>query len=274
MAIFDVTERNVAFGSIGLALTAMAISFTRATDIGGILVLVLMVVGAASVGIIYGVFMAAYLIMPFVTRLLRVSEDLSEGYKIPSTQDVVVRSVGGIYQATSFMGAKFYEAAVAGVEEEGANYMDLWERTLATIRFPMKFNLLTYLEDVVKYRENIETQRASAQLRIGKEREKPNPDSLTIDKQEREVDRMNDMLSRLTAGEKPMGVLMYISTTGVGVSEDAAIAQSKKQVDEIRSAVANALNLEITPLNGEDMKKCFRWERVISPEPKDFFAQV
>ena len=120
----------------------------------------------------------------------------------------------------------------------------------------------------------MQTDRAGAQIKLGKEKEKPNPDALTIDKWEREIDRLNDMLSRLTSGEKPMGTLMYIATTGVGVSEDAAIAQAKKQVDEVRSTVANALNIEIVPLKGEDMKKCFKWERAIPPEPKDFAAQI
>lgn len=271
----DITEKNFAFAAIGIGVMGLAVSFLRGTDMGGVLTIVLLAVGAIGIGIVYGVFTAAYFVMPMITKALRVSEDLSEGYRIPPSQDVVIRNAGGLYHATMYLGAKFYEAAVSGVEEEaGTSYMDLWERSLAVIRFPMKFSLITYLDDIVKYRENIETQRAGAQIKLGKEKEKPSADALTVDKWEREIDRLNDMLSRLTSGEKPMGTLMYIGTTGVGVSEDAAIAQVKKQVDEIRSTVANALNIEVFPLNGEDMKKCFRWERAIPPEPKDFAAQV
>lgn len=271
----DITEKNIAFAAIGLGIVGTVLSFTRSAEIGTTMMFLLILIGILSVALTYGVFMAAYFIMPFITRALRVSEDLSEGYRIPPSQDVVVRNVGGIYQATMFMAAKFFEAAVAGVEEEaGTSYMELWERNLAALRFPMKFSIIAYLEDVVKYREGIETQRATAQIKLGKEREKPNPDALTMDKWEREKERLNAMLARLTAGEKPMGVLMYVSTMGLGVNEESAIAQVKKQVEEIRATVANALNLDMVPLNGEDMKKCFRWEFMIPPEPKTFFAQV
>lgn len=269
----EISEKNLAFAAIGVSVMGIAIAFMQASHLG-LLSTVILAIGGIGAAISYGLFQAGYIIMPMITSRLGVKEIMAEGYVIPPSQNVVLRNVGGIFYATKFLSAKFYEAATVGEEETTTAYMDLWERAMENIKFPMKFNLICYPEDIVKYRERIETERARAQLRLGKEKEKERPDPLAIDKWEREIAMLNEKLARLTAGERPMGVLMYVSTTGVGVSEKAAIAAAERQANEIRSTVANALNLEISPIDGEDMKKCFKWEFFIPPEPKKFLEVV
>jgi len=276
MAMLDLNERNAAIAALGLEVFALAVLFMGGgSAIGGLATTALFALGLAGIGFTYIAFTAGYVLMPLITRSLKVTEMMGNGYKIPPSQDVVLRNVGGIYHATMFMSARFYEAATTETEEETTTaYMELWERALAAVKFPMKFSLITYLEDIAKYRENIETQRYSATIKLGKEKDKPNPDALVIDKWEREVARLNAMLAKLTEGEKPMGAVMYVGTTGIGVSEDAATASAKKQVGEIRSTVANSLNVEIKPVNGEDMKRCFRWEFMVQPDPKEFNSSL
>jgi len=268
-------ERNAALAALGLCAFGAVMTFMNMGNVGGILGSVLIAMGLAGAGIVYAAFAMGYIVMPMITGVLKVTENMGNGYKLPPSQDVVLRNVGGTYQAISYMSARFYEAAVATTEDEMTTaYMELWERALAGIKFPFKICLLTYLEDIAKYREDIETQRYGATLRLGKAKEQANPDALTIDKWEREIARLNAMLSRLTSGEKPMAAVMYLVTAGVGVNEDAAIAASRRQVGEIRSTVANALNIEIKPVKGEDLKRCFRWELYIPPDKKEFLSSL
>jgi hypothetical protein len=272
----ELSERNTAFAALGLNMFTLAVLFmTGGAALGGLTMTVLFAIGALGLFATYASFVAGYTVMPLITKNLRVTEIMGNGYKVPPSQDVVLKNVGGIYEATIFMKAKFYEAATSETEEAATTaYMELWERALAGIKFPMKFSLIAYLEDIAKYRENIETQRYAATIKLGKEKEKPQPDALVIDKWEKEKARLDGLLYKLTAGEKPMGAVMYVGTTGIGVSEDAAVAAAKRQVGEIRSTVANALNVEIKAVNGEDMKRCFRWETWIPPDPKEFVASM
>jgi hypothetical protein len=211
-----------------------------------------------------------------VTKFLKVTEIRAGGYEIPPTQDLIIKNVGGIYYASIFLYARIFEAPVtagaaevARITEEESPYMDLWERAISNIKFPFKTCMLLYVEDLTKYREEIQTKRATAQLRLGREKEKPNPDPLVIDRWEREITRQDELLAKLASGEKPMGLVTYLVTTALGVTKEAAAAQVKTQANELRSVVSNALNLDMVVLTGEDMKKCFDWEFAIPPTPKD-----
>jgi len=48
----------------------------------------------------------------------------------------------------------------------------------------------------------------------------------------------------------------------------------KAQANELKANFSNTLNVEITNLSGEDMKKCFEWEIAIPPAPKDLKASI
>lgn len=272
----EFSEKNAAIAAIGLSVMALAVLFMNGgAAIGGVATTVLLAIGVLGLGATYVSFVSGYFVMPLITKRLGVTEMMGNGYKVPPSQDVVLKNVGGIYQATMYMSARFYEAATSDVQEETTTaYMELWERALSGLKFPLKYSIITYLEDIAGYREKIETQRYAATIKLGKEREKPNPDALVIDKWEREIARLNAMLGKLTAGEKPMGTVMYVGTMGLGVSEEAAIASARRQVGEIRSTVANALNVEIKLVNGEDMKRCFTWEYLVPPDPKEFLASL
>ena len=105
----DITERNISIGAITVGVVGLLAVITHTAQFG-LFGIILIVAGLAGLAITYGVYAAAYLIMPFIMRFLKVSEDLSEGYRIPPTQDVIVRNVHGLYQATGFAGAQFFEA--------------------------------------------------------------------------------------------------------------------------------------------------------------------
>ncbi|NYZ75749.1 hypothetical protein H0N98_00680 [Candidatus Micrarchaeota archaeon] len=267
-----INDKTVAATTLGIAFLSILLAF-QARGLG-VLQIAIVAIGILSLLLDAVVYKVGFIILPFITRILKVREIRTGGFEIPPSQDVILKNVGGVYYAIQFMYARLYESASVGVQDEQSSYMDLWERAVASVYFPFKFCVLTFLEDILKFREDVETRRAAAQLRLGREREKPRPDAITIDKWEREVAKQNELLARLSAGEKPLGTLMYITTLAIGVSPDAATAIVKGQANELKATFSNALNVEILELKGEDMKRCFDWEIAFPSTLKDLKGSI
>jgi hypothetical protein len=267
-----INEKTMAAAAIGIAFLSMMVALPApAMGIFKVVVIVVCFIFLLLDAVIYKL---GFIVLPFVTKILKVREIRAGGFEVPPSQDVILKNIGGVYYAAQFMYGRFYTSAAVGVQEEQSSYMDLWERAVASINFPFKFCLFSYVEDILKFREDVETNRAAAQLKLGREREKPRPDAITIDKWEREVAKQNELLARLSAGEKPLGALMYVVTLAVGVSPEAATAAVKGQTIELKATFSNALNVEIVELKGEDMKKCFDWEVAFPPTLKDLKGSI
>ena len=116
-----------------------------------------------------------------------------------------------------------------------------------------------------RHRAKLVTKPAEAQLRLAREREKPDPDVLKMDRYEKEVAMYEAQIHRLVSGFKPMGAITYVMTTAVGLSKEAATAAAKTQSNELRATISNALNVQVVPLQGDEMLKCFEWEHIIPP---------
>jgi hypothetical protein len=133
---------------------------------------------------------------------------------------------------------------------------------------------MLYVEDVGEKRKQVETKRAEAQLRLARERDKSQPDVLKMDRYEREAAIWDSQLTKLIKGIKPMGVIAYAQTTAVGLSKDAAIAAARAQSNELRTVLANALNVEVVTLSGDEMLKCFEWDRFLPTSPQELEESV
>ncbi|MEM3400337.1 MAG: hypothetical protein QXP42_05895, partial [Candidatus Micrarchaeia archaeon] len=214
------------------------------------------------------IYQYGYWVVPFITKGLRIVE-IRDGYEIPPAQDAIVKKVGSYYYASVFLAANIYESTLEKTPEENVVYAEYFERAVSSVNFVVKFCMMLYVKDMSKYREQIETKRAEAQLRLAREREKSEPDVLKIDRYEREVAKWDGELSRLSVGTKPMGSVCYIMTTASGVTKDAAIAAAKAQANELKATIANALNVEVEILQGDEMKRCFEWEYIIPPTAQE-----
>ncbi|MBM3229145.1 hypothetical protein FJZ26_01830 [Candidatus Parvarchaeota archaeon] len=214
-----------------------------------------------------------YVLWPFVTTGLRISQVTDTGFEIPPKQDAILKYSNGFYYASVFLGVRIYESVTDKTQEENAIYTEYFERAISSVKFVTKYSMLVYIKDLTKYRESIETRHAEAQLRLSREREKTEPDVLKLDRFEREVAMWEGMMSRLTQGIKPMGTVAYVMTTAVGVSKESAMAAAKNQANELRATISNALNVEVLPLTGEEMLLCFEWEKFIPPTQTDLEPQ-
>jgi hypothetical protein len=202
-----------------------------------------------------------YILVPLITQRTKIIMMSDLGYEIPPSQDVIVKSANGVFYASSFLGLSIYESATEKSAEETIAYSQFFERAISNIKYVTKIAYMLYVEDVGEKRKTIETRRAESQLRLARERDKAQPDVLKIDRLERDVAMWDSQLQRLIKGVKPMGIIAYAQTSAVGLSKDAAIAAARTQANELKTVLANALNVEVVTLTGDEMLKCFEWEK-------------
>jgi hypothetical protein len=247
---------SIAVGILGafFALIGGSAGFSALTILGGLF---------AGLGAIGGVLLwkYGYIIIPLITQRTKVVLLTDTGYEIPPEEDVIVKNVNDVYYASAFLALRIYESATEKSVDENISYNQFFERAISNLKYVTKICYMLYVEDVGEKRKMLETKRAEAQLRLMREKEKAEPDILKMDKYEREVAHWDAQLSKLIKGVKPMGVIGYAMTTATGISKDAAIAAARTQASELRTVLANALNVEVVQLTGDEMLKCFEWEK-------------
>jgi hypothetical protein len=259
------------YGSIGIGFLGAIFALVGGGTIFSLLGAFLCFLGAIG-GIVFWKY--GYLVIPLITQRANIVMMDKMGYEVPASQDCIVREANGVYYASVFLGLKIFESMTEKTSEEAIAYSQFFERAISNIKFVTKVAYMLYVEDVAEKRKTIEAKRAEAQLRLARERDKPQPDVLKIDKYEREVAIWDMQLQRLIKGVKPMGVTAYAQTTAVGLSKDAAIASARSQANELRTLLANALNVEVVMLTGDQMLKCFEWEKFFPTTPQELEESV
>ncbi len=267
----DVSSKTFLYAALGIGALGALFSF-----IGGGSIFSLIGAILAFFGTIFGVLFwkYGYILVPLLTTRSKIVLMDKMGYEIPPSQDVVVKNTNGVFYASAFLGIKIFESATEKTQDQNLVYNQYFERAISNLKYVTKIAYLLYVEDVGKKRKLIEAKRAEAQLRLARERDKPQPDVLKIDKYEREVAMWDAQLQRLIKGVKPMGVVAYAQTTAVGVSKEAAIAAVRTQARELQTLLSNSLNVEVYKLTGDEMLKCFEWEHAFPVTPQQLEEAV
>lgn len=250
-----------AYGAVGLALLGVLGIFMRP---GGFLDLLAGVF--AGMGALFAIlfYKYGYIFVPLITQQTRIVVITDTGYEIPPTQDVILKKgEGGLYYASMFLGIKIYESSSEKTTEQNIAYNEFFERAISNLKFVTKICYLLYVEDITEKRKIIETKRAEAQLRLAREKERPDPDVLKMDRYEREVVKWENELQKILRGIKPMGAVAYAMTTATGITKEAATAAVRNQTNEIKAVLTNALNVEIYVLTADEMLRAFEWEKMI-----------
>jgi hypothetical protein len=256
----------VAFISAGLAFLGALFTIIGG---GGILSWVGGII-AGVCGLLAVMFLRyGYILLPMITQHTKVVVMTDTGFEVPPSQDVILKKAEGLYYASAFLGIRIHESASEKTLEENIAYNEYFERAISNLKYVSKISYMLYVEDITEKRKNIEAKRAEAQLRLAREREKPEPDVLRIDKFEKEVGSWDTQLNKLIKGIKPMGVIAYAMTTASGVSKEGATASVKAQAKELKSALENTLNVEIEWLTADEMMKCFDWEMFLPTSPQE-----
>jgi len=259
MAGVEITNKLYAY----IALAAGMLIFFFGLGLPGEFKIIGLAISGFFIMLTFAIYKYGYIVIPLLTQFARVVEVHDSGYEVPPGQEAILKKVGDLYYASMFLVVKIFESASEKSPEENAVYTQYFERAISSVKHVTKFATMVYVKDLGKYRERIETKRAEAQLRLSRERDKPDPDVLRIDRYEREVAMYDGQLSRIASGVKPMGVISYMMTTASGVTKEAAIAAARNQANELKATVSNAMNTEVILLTGEDMKLCYDWEHTL-----------
>ncbi|MFH1306205.1 MAG: hypothetical protein ABIH83_00925 [Candidatus Micrarchaeota archaeon] len=267
----EVNIKYISYGALGLCLLGALGAFISGGGALAPIAAILCVIGGLSS---VALFKYGYLIVPFLTQKGKIVQIMAGEYEIPPAQDVILKHSGGVYYASAYLGVKIYESTTEKSPDENMVYSEYFERAISSVRFPVKFAMMVYVLDMSRHRMKIETRHAESQLRLAREREKPDPDVLKLDRYEKEVGMYESQINRLVSGFKPMGAITYVMTTATGLSKEAATAAAKAQANELRATISNALNVRVVPLQGDEMLKCFDWEHIIPPTPQHMESAV
>ena len=263
MDLSNINIRYITYALLALGIIGAVGSFTAANSmVMAPLLAILYFAGALGA---VAIFKYGYFIFPFVTSRTRIVQIMSDGFEIPPAQDVILKQSAGTYYASAYLAVKIYESTSEKSQEENMVYSEYFERAISSVRYPVKFAMMVNVLDMSKERLKWETRLAEARLKLAREREKPDPDVLKIDRFEKEVGMSEQQIQRLVSGFKPMGATTYMMTTATGLSKEAAGAAAKTQANELKATISNALNVEVALLQGEEMLRCFEWERFIPP---------
>jgi len=219
-----------------------------------------------------------YLVLPFFTSIFGIVEIPAEGYEITKKQDAIIKYVNGVYYAIGYLGASIYEYVLRREEPEEnlegrfIQGLELWERAIGSIKFPIKFSIISFQRDLVAARRELEEQRDYWEYRLSKEMQATMPNAMEIDNIQRKIRILDVKLNRMSAGEKPLGVLMYASVYACGLSKEAALKNLESAIKEATVTLGNALDLKITRLSGRDLRNAFFFEYVIPPSEKELDA--
>jgi hypothetical protein len=207
-----------------------------------------------------------YMVIPMLTTRFRIVE-LRDKYEIPPSQDVVIKRVGSRYYASAFLQALVSES-VTDKPETARTTMELFEKAITSVRYVVKFCALIHNIDLDKYVERIKAARSRAETKKSQMASSPSSPSTLADiaRLEREIAMYTSQLERVSSGERPVSVVSYLMTTAASPNREEAVEKAKHQANEIRTVVGSALDLDVIPLVGEDMKKCFEWEFVLPSE--------
>lgn len=265
-----------AYFSILISIGCMIIAW--ATQPSGDFYIMIKVLAAALATVMtllsYLFFRYGYIIIPWITKKTKYTTPLQLNFEIPPSHDVILGSDGNLFYASAFIGLNIFESAIERGDEELGAYTRAFERAISGLRYVTKLSMLVYVVDISKKRDNIKEKIYSVQYNLNREREKPDPDPINLEKLENQLASWQAELERLTTGNKPMATIAYVQTTAVGVSREQATATARRQAEEVKSWIQNALAVDARILTAEDMLRCFQWELIIPKEYAELEQQI
>lgn len=257
-------EKTIAYLAASALVVAVVVVDSSAFGLVGVLILLLAVI--ASLLIILLAF-ADYIVFPIFTRLLDINVIPAKDYMIPKTQDCVIKYSNGVYYATGYLTANIYgyifsQEKATEDDAEMAAAPEKWEKAIMNIRFPFKFNMVAAAEDVQRYRDELEGKRGLLEFQYSKESSATNPNPMNLADIQRQMNVVQARIDRIGLGERPVNNIMYIESTGVGVSEKEASDNLTNQLNELQT-IFNIFDLSIFRVVGRELYHLFNLNYII-----------
>ncbi|MDD5317298.1 MAG: hypothetical protein PHF51_01040 [Candidatus ainarchaeum sp.] len=261
-------ENPFAIALIGISVACSLLVFAGGYYFGPLAIL-LMLVSIIAAPVSFVLYKWGYWMIPYFTQRKRVIESKEADYEIPLTDDVVVKRVGDGYYATMFAAVRIFKSATTMSEKEKFSFMELWERAVSSLKTVTKYSVLVYIKDLSRYKDSIEERKARTQMEIAKENEKEKVDPARILTLEREISMWDNVISKVSSGDRPRAMLTYVQVSAKGATKDTAIAAVRQTVNEIRGTVGTTLNAEVAALTGDDLRRCVDWSYCVPASVKE-----
>ncbi|MEM3364413.1 MAG: CPBP family intramembrane glutamic endopeptidase [Candidatus Micrarchaeia archaeon] len=203
--------------------------------------------------------------VPFITKFQKDIR-VKYGVEIPASEDAVIRQEGDEYIASVFMSVDVYETMTNKSEDEVKDYAQYFERTISSIKDPVKISTVLYERDISKYVRAIEDEKAKVESEIAAERQKKKVDERVVEVLERKRLMWDRMLESLYKSQnRPRAIMYILQTSARGASKEAAVNAAKVRAREIKATFGGGMSVRVDDLTHNRMKSCFDWE-FMTPE--------
>ncbi len=211
-------------------------------------------------GVSYLFYKWGALYIPFLTRF---EKNIKAKYvfDVSPTEDAVVKKEGDEYIATVYLNLDVYETMTNKNDEEVKEYSSYFERTIASIRDPIKISTMIYEKNMDRYMRDIESMKAAVEDMIAKEQQKKKIDERRIEILEREKlmweRRLDSMYKSKT---RPRAIAYFAAVSAKGASIDGAISAAKNKAREVKATFSGGMSMNVDLLAHSRMNACYDWE--------------
>jgi hypothetical protein len=219
-------------------------------------------ISALMFAITFMVWKYGYLFIPVLTRAANVVE-VRGNYIINQGRDAILKSTGVGWYCTKVLEIIFFESAEGKSKEEKKLLFEMFEKAIASFKYPVKLSILIAPQDISEYVDTIKTKRSELEAKLGHCVDEAEQRNI-----ERRIATLNNLLDRIISGEKPMDVLAYVATTAFGTTREEAEIMAKRQAKEVSTIIASTLNAEVRELKDLDLIKAFEFEYFV-PETRE-----
>lgn len=207
---------------------------------------------------------ADFLLFPLITGIIGINFQPYRNYKITKGQDAVIKNVGGLYYATGYVTANLFafvfkaERLTEDDESKQVQAPENWERAIMSIPFAFKFHVVSSALDVQVIRDELEGKRSYQEFQMSRAMQSGSSNEVIITDMQRKINVIQTQMDRISQGEKPVGTLMYLETTAVGVSEKAALDSLSAQIKQLQLALGS-LDVQLQRIVGRELYTLFKF---------------
>lgn len=250
---------------LALVLVLLLISLTTVAKFGkGIGELIALGVIVATGVLILILTFADYLLVSMGFGVLGITFQPALDYTINKGQKAVLKEVGGIHYATGFITAnlfafEFKQEMGEDAEAKMVRAAENWERAVSNIDFPFKYHVIAAGQNVQEVRDELEGKRSYQEYQLSQALQSAKGEANTaIAEIQRKINVLQRKMDRISQGEKPIGSIMYIETTAIGVSEKAAEDELERQINALQIALST-MNVDLLRVVGRELYTLFQF---------------
>ncbi len=169
---------------------------------------------------------------------------MSSGYSLGKNLVSAIKKIGDSYSSTSI--------AILYMDHTPQSEGDLFEAFLEKVDTPFEFSMSLEPFDKKKAMESLQTQRSIKEIQLSHLSEK---DHAKASRLKREIAFMENEMSQLSNGSKPMTVAFKLKCSAIAPAEMEAARESAIRLEKVAQALASTFDARYTVLKGEDLLK-------------------